>query len=116
MTAPNLNTLHVTGTITDISTASAAYIYVTEDMEGELVDVAGVLAGAISGADATITVSINGTSVGTITVANASSAEGDVDSVSLSGKAVVAGDYIKIATDGGSTNTVSWSYTARIQR
>lgn len=112
----DLNTIAVHGRIPDISTADADYIYVTEDMAGEVSLVAGVLGGAISGADATVTISINSTSIGTITVANASSAEGDIDTLEPVEKAVVAGDYIKVATDGGSTGTVPWGYTLTIKR
>lgn len=116
MASPDLNTVHLAGSLDDISTASAVYHYITKDLEGELREVGGVLGGAIATADATITVSVNGTSVGTITVANSGSAENDVDTVDIVEQAVTEGDVVKVATDGASTNAVPWGYTLRIAR
>lgn len=106
------------GRLPDISTAAADYIYIDAHMEGEVEEVSGVLGGAITTGDATVTVSVSGTSIGTITVANASSAEGDIDTLNptSSSRFVSEGDYIKIATDGGSTVAQPWGYSIRIRR
>lgn len=113
----DLNRAVVNGQLPDISTAGASYIYVTKDMEGHITQLAGVLGGAITTGDATVTLSVNGTSVGTITVANAGSAEGDTDTLEpTSGHAVSEGDWIKVATDGGSTNAVPWGFSVEITR
>lgn len=118
MAAFDLKYVVVTGEVADISTASAVRIPVTQDMEGEIVEVRGVLGGAIATADATITASVNANSIGTITVANAGSAEGDIDTLSVTDadRFVTEGDYIKVATDGSSTNAVPWGYAIRIKR
>lgn len=118
MSAFDLKYVNVTGEIADISTAGAVRIPVTKDMEGEIVEVRGVLGGAIATADAVITASVNANSIGTITVANASSAEGDIDTLSVTSanRYVKEGDYIKIATGGQSTNTVPWGFAVRIKR
>jgi hypothetical protein len=110
--------LFLTGQIPDISTADAVYIPIDKNNEGEVLKVEGVLGGAISGADATITVSRGSNSMGTITVANASSAEGDLDSLESTDvdRFVSDGDYIKIATDGGSTGAQAWGFTVTIRR
>lgn len=114
----DLKRIFVTGEIADVSTASSVRIPVTDDMEGEVIEVRTVLGGAIATADDTITVSNGANSMGTITVATASSAEGDIDTLvpTSANRFVNAGDYIKVATSGASTNTVPLGFVIVIRR
>lgn len=115
----NLNVISVPFTITDVSTAGQVYIPVNGQMAGEVVEIRTVLNGAISGADAVITPKIGGTAMtgGAITIANASSAAGDVDSSTPSAANVVsAGDAIEIETNGASTGTVEVFGMVKISR
>jgi hypothetical protein len=103
------NYYELTDTITDVSTASSVRFAVPHN--GFLREVRTVLGGAISGADAVITVGHNGTALTpTITVANASSAEGDIDSVGFY-RGVSKGDWIEVATGGESTDTAQLGVT-----
>lgn len=105
----------VHGKISDISTAGQIYIPVP--FAGTIKSVYTALNGAIATADATITVKTAGGTVGTITVANAGSAAGDVDSLtaSLANTSVAAGGTIEIETDGSSTNAVELDVTVEIE-
>lgn len=105
-TTPGGSPVYVSGQIADISTAGQTWL--VSPIAGLVTKVYGVLQGAITGADATLTVKDkDGNSMGTITVANASSAAGDVDSLTpAANNDVAAGDAIEIETDGGSTNVV----------
>lgn len=117
MSAFDLRYITLPGEIADVSTASAVRIPITDDMAGTVVEVRTVLGGAIATADAVVTVSKNATSMGTITVATASSAEGDIDTLEpTSNNVLVKGDYLKIATGGQSTNTVPLGFVVRIRR
>lgn len=92
-----------TGVIADVSTAETVYIPIP--IGGTVSKVTTVLEGAITAADATLTVKNSAAaSMGTITVAFSASASGDVDSLSpASNNTVTADDYITIETDGGSS-------------
>ena len=96
-------------TIDDVSTADQQYIPVPA--RGYLKRVVTCLEGALTSADATITIKKNGsTSLGTITVAYTSSAAGDVDTLEISPSASshfseAGGDFVEVETDGGSTGT-----------
>lgn len=104
-----LNWYHLTGQLSDVSTASSYRFLVPRS--GILRKVQTQLGGAISGADAVVTVSHNGSNLSpTITVANASSAEGDVDSADFF-RNVTAGDRIEVATGGESTDTAELGIT-----
>lgn len=97
----------VTTTLTDISTASSAFV--AAPVAGTVTSIRTVLGGAITGADAAITTEINGVAItgGALTVANAGSAAGDRDSATPSAANTVAvGDALEVITDGASTNTV----------
>lgn len=107
-TAAELSTVVIQTTLTDISTAGSAWV--ASPFAGTISKIQTIINGAISGADAGITTEINGTAVtgGAITIANASSAAGDVDTTTPSAANTVAvGDKIEIITDGASTGTVS---------
>ncbi|MCK5602296.1 hypothetical protein KAR91_10515 [Candidatus Pacearchaeota archaeon] len=91
----------------DISTADT--VYIASPVAGTIQSISTVIDGAITTGDAVLTASIAAAAItgGVVTIANAGSAAGDVDSVSPSAANVVAvGDQINVATDGGSTNTV----------
>lgn len=111
---PKIN--YVTLRIDDVSTASAVFFPLPVDCV--INQVTTVLTGTISVADATITISRGGDSatLGTITVAYSGSLEGDIDeNASLSNNTVTKAThkYIKIATDGASTGTVSLFVTIK---
>jgi hypothetical protein len=114
----NLNKIFLPGEIADISTASSVRIPIREDMDGEVVEVATVLGGAIATSDATVTVSKNNASMGTVVIATASSAEGDIDTLvpTSANKHLVVGDWLELTTDGASTNTVPVGFTVTIRR
>lgn len=103
--------------ITDISTAGS--VFVVAPVAGNFTKIYSVIDGAITTGDAVITTEINTVLVtdGGLTIANASSAAGDVDSGTPSAANTVAvGDVIEVITDGGSTNTVSANFTIEITR
>lgn len=98
----------LTTRIDDISTAGS--YWVVSPYAGTIKKVYTVINGAITVADAGITLKIGGTPVtgSAITIANASSAAGDVDSSTPSAaNTVTAGQAIEVVTDGASTGTVS---------
>lgn len=99
----------------DISTAGQ--VYIPCPYTGTVTNVYTVINGAIATADAVLTVKNNaGTSMGTITVANASSAAGDKDSLAPSANnTVTAGDSIEVETNGASTNTVEVFIAVEVQ-
>lgn len=98
--------------IADVGTASTVYFTVPRD--GYLRAVETVLWAAITGADDVITVTVDGAAASpTITVANASSAEGDYDSANYF-IPVKQGSRIKIANSGASTGTAPLSYTVTL--
>ena len=102
MTQPT-NWYNLTGSITDVSTADSVRFVVPA--AGFLRKVQTVLGAAITVANSTVTVRHNGTALTpTITITQAGSAEGDVDSAEFY-RGVAAGDYIEVETDGGSTTT-----------
>ena len=76
-------------------------------VKGKAVRGYSVLGGAISALDATWTLEINGVAAtGTCTIANASSAHGDVDSVTFTGaNDVNQGDVLEIVPGGESSTT-----------
>lgn len=102
--------------INDISTAQTIYIPIP--YTGTIKKVVSVLGGAISGADALITVrNASGVSMGTITVANAGSAAGDVDTlVPTTNNTVAENTHIRIETDGASTHTIPIRFSIILER
>jgi hypothetical protein len=110
-----LNDYFLTFEIDDISTAGQAYVAVPDG--GQIVKVITVLNGAIGTADADLTVKTAEGTAGVITVATASSAAGDVDTLEpTTNNNVVEGGSIEIETDGASTNTVKVFGTIIIRR
>lgn len=92
--------------IPDVGTAVTVCIPITEHNKGKLTRVTTCLGGAITGADSLVVISRNATALGTITVANTSSAVGDIDYLDLNAEFSV-GDYIKIANGGESTGVAT---------
>jgi len=112
-----LNDYFLTVKMADVSTAGSVHVVAPDN--GKIIKVMSVIDGAIATANAGITTKINGTAVtgGAITIANASSAAGDVDSAEpTAANAVSEGDYISFTTDGASTNTVAATFTVIIRR
>ena len=106
----NTNKYKVWVNIPDVSTADLVLVPVTH--ASTLTKVTTILHGTISGADATLTVTnSNGPSlIGTITIAQSGSAEGDQDTLTpAANSAFTAGTYLKIATDGASSTAASLS-------
>lgn len=110
-----LNDYFITAKIEDISTAGQVYVPVPDG--GKVIKVITALNGAIATADADLTVKGAEGTMGTITVATASSAAGDVDTLEpTSNNAVLEGGTIEIETDGASTNTVSVDIVIIVRR
>ena len=101
------------GSIVDLSTADELYLVVPQ--RGKLKNIKSIIQNAITVADAVLTVKVNGTSVGTITVTQAASAAGDVDDLDLDTE-VLPGDTIEIETDGGSTTATKTGIVVAIDR
>ena len=103
--------------ITDI-TAVADY-YIVSPFAGTIVKIYSVIDGTIASANKTLTASIDGVAVtnGAITIAYSGSAAGDVDSCTPTAlNTVTAGQAIKIAAAGATTNAVRVHVTIQIQR
>lgn len=113
MPAP-LNEYVMTGMLADVSTASSHRFCIPYN--GFLRRIETTLGGAITGADSVITASLDNSALSpTITVANASSAEGDRD-VADYNVAVRAGQWLEIATGGESTGTQQLGITVTLRR
>lgn len=83
--------------------------------DGTLREVSTMLSGALD-ADATLTVSHEGTNLApTIVIATSGAAEGDVDT-GLYNRPVAKGDLIKVTTDGGGSSTVPITINAVFSR
>ena len=92
--------------IDDISDAAASSFWVVCPVAGDVTKIYSVIDTVITTGDAVLTFEISGTLItnSTITIANAGSAVGDVDSSTPTAlNAVTAGQAIEIITDGGST-------------
>lgn len=90
--------------ISDVSTASTTAV--TSSVSGYITKITTVLGGAITGADDAITFDIDGTEItgSAITVANAGSAAGNIDTASPTGlRQIAPGSVITATTDGAST-------------
>ena len=112
----NTNLLVLNVHMADISTASS--VYVVAPFAGEVVAIYSAISGAITGADATITPKIGGSTMtsGAITIAYTASAAGDVDgSLPTANNVVTAGQAITLETDGASTGTVSANFSIVIE-
>lgn len=106
----------VSAVIADVSTAETVYIPIP--YAGNVVRVVGVLSGAISSADALVTVKDNGgNSMGSITVTQSGSAAGDTYTLNpASNQDVTDSDYITIETDGSSSTARVMNFVFYIER
>lgn len=96
--------------------AAASSIRFIAPYDGILREVSTMLSGALASADATLTVSHEGTNLSpTIVITSSGSAEGDVDSATFS-RPVAKGDMIKVTTDGGGDSTVPITVNAVFSR
>lgn len=110
-----LNDYFLYAHLADVSTAGQIFVAVPDG--GKLIKVITALNGAISGADAGLTVKTAQGSAGTITIANASSAAGDVDTLEPTSNNVVnEEETIEIETDGASTGAVEVTITMVVRR
>ena len=115
-TTPPLSHRFVTVQIEDISTAGQKYV--VPGFRGKIKKAHSVINGAIATADAVLTLKIAGTAVtgGTITVANSSSAAGDIDSCTPSAaNTFTQAQAIEVETNGASTNTVEVVVTLELE-
>ena len=107
----------VSCTMTDLSTASSAFC--VAPWRGRIVRAYSIIENAITGADAVWTMEINGTAVTgvSVTVANSSSAAGDMDSGTPTGANVVQeGDAIEFISNGASSTSCVTHFFAVIER
>jgi hypothetical protein len=112
-----LNDYFLTAKVTDISTAGSTFVAVPD--LGNIVKIYTSIKNAITSADAAITFEIGGTAVtnGAITVTQAGSAAGDVDSSTPSAaNRVEEGGSIEIISDGASATACEMIVTFVIRR
>lgn len=114
-----VNEAVVVGHMADLATAdSTAYLVATH--RGRLKRVYTIIANAITTANATVSVKVRGTEVGTITVTQSGSAAGDVDTKYLgyqgTSNFVNEGDLITFVSDGGADTACITRCTAVIER
>ncbi len=104
--------------ITDASTAQNQFIPIGPGLSGQLIQVRTVLGAAISGADDKVVIRKNGSDIGTITIANTSSATGDQDYLDFTNSQIflVEGDRLSIRNGGESTDTAALGVTVTIKR
>jgi hypothetical protein len=104
----------LTRAIADVSTPGD--VYVSVPFAGTIAFITGVLEAGTTVADSLVTFKINGVSVdtSTLTVTSGSAAGAQFNSTPTGHNAVVAGDVIKITTDGGSTSTAPFIVTVLI--
>lgn len=91
---------------TDVSAPGSVWVH--PGFRGKIRKLSSVLHGAITGADSVITVEIGGTAVtgATLTIANASSAAGDVDTATPTALNSFTEDQpIEVITSGASSTT-----------
>lgn len=101
--AVDLRRVSVPVKITDVGTAETIVVPVTAHLEGQLVRATHCLGGAISLADSKIVITAGSATAVTITVANTSSAAGDIDYVDFGNVFLKEGQVITIANGGEST-------------
>lgn len=107
----------VTTRIDDISAAGQGYVAVPA--KGTVVKIWSVIHNAITVDDAILTAKINGTAItdGALTITQASSAAGDVDTATPSAlNTVEAGDALEIETNAGSTTACACDVTFQIRK
>ncbi len=116
-TALPVGEFYLTTELDDVSTASSAWIAAPE--AGTITKLKTIISAAITVGDAAITAEIGGTAITgiAITVANAGSAAGDVDTDTATGANTLAEDNaLELITDGGSTTTSILVGTFTVER
>jgi hypothetical protein len=111
----DIKTKFVTVAIGDVSTAGS--VWAVPGVAGTVVKISNVIDAAITGADAGLTFEIGGVAItdAAITIANVSSAAGDVDQSTPSALNVItAVQPIEIVKDGASTTTSNGVVTLEI--
>jgi hypothetical protein len=111
-----LKTVHVQ--MADVSSAEVVRVPITPGLAGQLMQVRTVLGGAITVADAKLTIKKNSTAIGTITVAYSGSAAGVQDYLDFGASQIFVseGDRIVIDGDGGSTDAANLGICVEIKR
>ena len=106
----------ISGYIDDVSTAEV--VHVPMPFAGTINKAVTVLEGAITNTNATVTVkNSSAASMGTITITQAGSAAGDVDTLSpSSNNTVTANSFITVETDGGSTTHKKLRFVVVVDR
>ncbi len=116
MSAHDLTKVALSGVIDNISTASQVYIPVPKEFDGTILQLVATLDGAISVADAVLTVkNSDGTTIGTLTVPYSGSAAGDTVTADLNGLCR-PGEAIEVETNGGSTTAAKCYVTVVVKR
>jgi hypothetical protein len=103
-----LNYAHLNGQIADLGTGTT--LYFNAPQAGWLREVTLTLFAAITGADDVVTVAVDGTTAGTVTVANSGSAAGTTYTLQLN-TPVKRGSRITVANSGASTGTAPVAYS-----
>jgi hypothetical protein len=105
----SFNTRTYQAEITDVSTSSSAYVPVVA--RGRVIAIYAVIHGTLTGTSV-LTASIGATAITGGSIADVGTVAGTVSSCEPTAANVLgAGDYLKVATDGGSTNTVKCTVT-----
>ena len=105
-------TVALTVKMENIGTAQS--VWVVAPFAAEIETIYSIINAALTTADESITVEINGVAVGggNITITQSGSAAGDLDSATPTGaKTVAAGDKIEIISAGSSAGTVDATFT-----
>lgn len=110
----NLNSFTISGRVPDVSTSGSGFYHVV-GQPGTLNKIYAALDGAITDADAVVTVYKNGVAqTPTLTIAFTGSGAGVVSSAVISPAIAFAeGDVVHVATAGGSTGTQGLGVTLR---
>lgn len=110
-----LNSADLTVSSPSVGT-SPVTVYMRAPMRSRLLKVAGILGGAITTADGTITVAVNGTTVGTFTVTQSSSAAGQLFSVVPPSPTYMnEDDVISFTPSGASGTTIPMHFSAALR-
>lgn len=107
-----INKRYLTYTIDDLNTAASYFMVVP--VAASVTKIWSVIDGAITGANAVLTFEIAGVAVtnGTVTITQAGSAAGDVDSATpTAANTLTAGQALEIINDGGASNAIKCTLT-----
>lgn len=116
-TAYPVGEFYVYSQLADVSTASSAWT--AAPAAGTVTKLKTIISAAITAADAVITAEINTVAITgiSITVANAGSAAGDVDTdTATAANTLAENDKLELITDGGSTTTSILVGTFTVER